>query len=602
MNLEQSTDHHKKFSYSTEGWFAWLTIIGIAVNASGLLLPILEPDGALYATLSKNMVQSGDYVNLFLDGKDWLDKPHFPFWITAFSFKLLGIHSIAYKLPGLLFWLAGAWYTYAFANKLYNKQTAQWAVLIYLSIEHLIISNNDVRAEPYLTGLMIGAAYYYYLAYTSNKLKYYIAGALLLAFAIMTKGIFIACMVMAGFVIDWVIKKQWRQFLNYRWWLSMVLVLLFIMPELISLYLQFDRHPEKLIFGQHHVSGIRFFFWDSQFGRFFNTGPIKGTGDKLFYVHTLLWAFLPWSIILFVLIGSYIKNYRSIFAATGNYICSGIALSGFLVFSLSRFQLPHYLNILYPFFAIIVAAWLLNQKNKALLKTIRYSQNTLYYLLFAACIALTFIVGLPYKIPVIIVLAFLAFVIVRVFRGNTLPHILARSFGVIMVVNLFLNTLFYPVLFKYQSGNAAAAWLSGSELFMPVYLFNDVSPEYAFQFYSNEPTYKIDTRDLDTMNSQILVYTSQAKADSLQHMGYRLQVIQRFQHFHISQLTGKFINQKTRENAIDYFVIAMVQPGLLAMQPASDPFTNTAAPFFASDVAGALHRPRYTMNGECFYW
>jgi hypothetical protein len=200
-----------------------------------------------------------------------------------------------------------------------------------------------------------------------------------------------------------------------------------------------------------------------------------------------------------------------------------------------------------------------------------------------------------------IVLAFLAFMIMRLFRGNGLPHILVRSFGVIMVVNLFLNMLFYPVLFKYQSGNAAAAWINGGELSMPAYLFNDVSPEYAFQFYCNEPTYKIDTRDLDTMKNQILVYTSQAKADSLQHMGYRLQVIQRFQHFHISQLTGKFINQKTREEAIDYFVIAMVQPGLLAMQPAPDPFTNTTAPFFASDVAGGLHRPRYTTNAGFFY-
>ncbi|OQP58208.1 hypothetical protein A3860_07740 [Niastella vici] len=585
MKLDQSKQLPHKFPRPVEAWFTWLTIIGIVVNASGLLLPILEPDGALYATLSKNMVLRGDYMNLFVDGKDWLDKPHFPFWITAFSFKLFGFNSFAYKLPALLFWLAGAWYTYALAKKLYNKQTAQWGLLIYLSVEHLIISNNDVRAEPYLTGLMIGTAYYYYQAYTSNKWKYFIAGSLLLAFAVMTKGIFIVCMVMAGFVIDWVIKKQWKQFLNYRWWVSMVLVLLFIMPELISLYTQFDRHPEKLVFGQTNVSGIRFFFWDSQFGRFFNTGPIKGTGDKFFYVHTMIWAFLPWSVILFVLIGSCMKNYKTIISPAGNYICSGIALSGFLVFSVSSFQLPHYLNILFPFFAIIVAAWLLNLKNNALVKTIIYSQNTLYYLLFAACIALAFIVGVPYKIAATIVLAFLAFIMLRVFPGNGLPHILARSFGVIMAVNLFLNTLFYPVLFKYQSGKVAADYVN-SEQHEPVYLFNDISPEYAFQFYCNEPTYKIDTRDLDTMKTGIMVYTSQEKADSLEHMGYRLQIIQRFPHFHISQLTGKFLNEKTRENAIDQFVIATMQPGLLAS------ITNITAPFCASDKGGVLHRPR----------
>ncbi|MBO9205166.1 MULTISPECIES: ArnT family glycosyltransferase [Niastella] len=555
MKLLPSPKLPQKGEFPFDNWFIWLAIIGVIVNASGLLLPILEPDGALYATIAKNMAQSGDYVKLMMEGNDWLDKPHFPFWITAFSFKLFGINSFAYKLPGLLFWLAGMYYTYAFANKLYNKQTAQWAVLIYISIEHLILSNNDVRAEPFLTGLMIGAAYYYYLAYRNNKLTHYVAGSLLLAFAVMTKGIFIACMVMAGFVIEWIIKKDWKQFLNYRWWLSIILMLVFILPELIALYLQFDQHPEKLVFGQHHVSGIRFFFWDSQFGRFFNTGPIKGKGDKLFYVHTLLWAFLPWSVIFFMMVGDSIKNYKTRLAKTGNYICSGISLTGFLVFSLSRFQLPHYLNILYPFFAIILATWLLNLQHKGLLKAISYTQNTLYYLFFAACIGLLFIVGLPFQVLTVVILAFWGFVIMRLFPGNSLQPVLLRSFAVIMVVNLFLNTLFYPALFKYQSGNAAAATLNVVHQ-GPVYMFNGVSSEYAFQFYYKRPVHKIDTHQLDTIKNNIVVYTSQVKVDSLKRLGYQVQVMQQFPHFHISQLTGKFLYYKKRDQAIDHFVIA----------------------------------------------
>ncbi|WP_166437115.1 ArnT family glycosyltransferase [Niastella caeni] len=564
MELVQPANLHKRSAYSFNTWFTWLTIVGTIVNASGLFLPILEPDGALYATIAKNMALTGDYVKLMFEGNDWLDKPHFPFWITAFSFKLFGINSFAYKFPGLLFWLAGAWYTYAFANKLYNKQTAQWAVLIYISVEHLILSNNDVRAEPYLTGLMIGAAHYYYLAYKNNKWKHYIVGSLLLAFAIMTKGIFIGCMVMAGFVIEWTIKKEWKQFLNYRWSVSMLLVLLFIMPELISLYLQFDQHPEKLVFGQHKVSGIRFFFWDSQFGRFFNTGPIKGTGSKLFYVHTLLWAFLPWSVILFVMVGASIKNFKTTLSATGNYVCGGIGIAGFLVFSLSRFQLPHYLNILYPFFAIIVANWLLNLKNKPLLKTVTYSQHILFFLLFGACISLALVMRLPYAIPAIVILAAFATAITLIFSGNGLQHILARSFAVIMVVNLFLNTLFYPALFKYQSGNEAAAFLN-KQIQHPVHMFNDVSAEYAFQFYYEGSIKKIDPHELNDLQNDIVVYTSKEKTDALQHMGYQVRIIRSFPHFHISQVTGRFLNVNTREKALDYFVIATIQPGMLAL-------------------------------------
>jgi len=593
MNLSPSPELEKRSVYPLDTWFIWLTIIGIIVNASGLLLPILEPDGALYATIAKNMAQSGDFVKLMMEGNDWLDKPHFPFWITALSFKAFGINSVAYKLPGLLFWLTGIYYTYAFANKLYNKQTAQWAVLIYMSVEHLILSNNDVRAEPFLTGLMIGAAYYYYLAYRDNKFRNYIAGSLLLAFAIMTKGIFIACMVMAGFVIEWIIKKDWKQFLNYRWWLSVLMVLIFILPELITLYLQFDQHPEKLVFGQHHVSGVRFFFWDSQFGRFFNNGPIKGSGDKLFFVHTLLWAFLPWSVILFILAGSSIKNYKTVISKNGHYICSGISLTGFLIFSLSRFQLPHYTNILYPFFAIVIANWLLNLKNERLLKAIRYSQDTLFYFLFAACIGLIFLVGLPYQAPAIVILALLAFALIRLFPGKSLQHVLTRSFGVIMVVNLFLNSLFYPVLFKYQCGNAAAATLNEQHQHH-IYMFNNVPSEYAFEFYYKGAIHTIDPPQLDTLKQNIVVYTSQEKVDTLKKMGYQVRVVEQFPHFHISQVTGKFLNYRTREEAIEHYVIATIQPGLLT-------FTNTTAPFYASDKAGGPHRPTHTGCDECVY-
>ena len=71
-------------------WEQWLDTrwrpllwIGIVVNATGLFFTIIEPDGAVYATIAKQMVLTGDYVNLVLQGNDWLDKPHFPFWMMT---------------------------------------------------------------------------------------------------------------------------------------------------------------------------------------------------------------------------------------------------------------------------------------------------------------------------------------------------------------------------------------------------------------------------------------------------------------------------------------------------------------------------------------
>src|SRR6186713_2666734 len=97
-------------------------IIGLLVfmHFTGLPVTIMEPDGALYAGIAKHMVQHHDYLNLFADGHDWLDKPHFPFWMMAISYHLFGFTTVAYKLPALLFLMMGVIYTYRFAHALYG--------------------------------------------------------------------------------------------------------------------------------------------------------------------------------------------------------------------------------------------------------------------------------------------------------------------------------------------------------------------------------------------------------------------------------------------------------------------------------------------------
>jgi hypothetical protein len=86
-----------------------LIAVTVTLNALALFLPAIYSDAATYALISKNMALSGDWVNLMFMGQDWLDKPHFPFWITALSFTLFGVNAPAYLLPGLLFLALGAY-------------------------------------------------------------------------------------------------------------------------------------------------------------------------------------------------------------------------------------------------------------------------------------------------------------------------------------------------------------------------------------------------------------------------------------------------------------------------------------------------------------
>jgi hypothetical protein len=558
--------NHSEWETWLQKWFLPLLIPAILVNAGGLLIPILEPDGSLYATIAKTIAQTGDFVNLRVEGRDWLDKPHFPFWMAALSFRVMGVNAFAYKFPALLFWAAGAWYTYKLALSLYGKAVAQLSALIYVSAAHLVISNNDVRAEPYLTGLIIGSVYHFYRASRTRPGLHLIIGSLLAGCACMTKGPFVLITIGAGFILDWISGKEWKQFLHPRWWIAIALTALFTLPEIYCLYLQFDCHPEKLVFGRTGVSGIRFFFWDSQFGRFFNTGPIKGSGDPFFYFHTLLWAFLPWSLLLYA---SMIQKCRRRRAFPGDLLCLGAALASFIVFSLSRFQLPHYLNILFPFFSILTAAWLYNVHRQGSQKAIRIVQNSIAVLLPVLLLALCWLFRFSGWVVIIVAIVGLALTPFFLFRHPLLPASILRSFWMALLVFSFVNFILYPTILQYQAGTVAGHYMRGvSPSGQPVYLLQEAPVDYSFEFDCPHPVIRVPIDSLAALLQPgplahpggALLFAPTAFADTLTlRGGWRVTPLRTFPNFHISQLTGEFVNWRTRATVLTPWSLMRVE-------------------------------------------
>jgi 4-amino-4-deoxy-L-arabinose transferase-like glycosyltransferase len=509
----------------------------IFVHMTGLPVTIMEPDGVLYAGIAKHMVQHHDYLNLIADGHDWLDKPHFPFWMAALSYLLLGFTSFAYKLPAFLFLLLGVVYTYKFAKAIYGEKVALWAVCIFLSAEHLVISSTDVRAEPYLTGLIIAAVYHLYK-------RQLLAGAFFAACAVMTKGAFALVPIGFAFIGQYTFTRQWKELIHWRWLVVALLIMVFITPELYALYQQFDAHPEKVVFGQTGVSGIRFFFWDSQFGRFMNSGPIRGHGDPSFFLHTVLWAFLPWSIFLYVAVIRFIRKGRS----AAEYYCISAALSTFLLCSLSRFQLPHYLNIIFPFFAILTAKYIVQEAPE---KAFRVTQHILMGIMGVAIIGLWAIYRpeIHLWIVILIVITIAAFIWLPL-KG--IPRVFFHTCMASVVLNLFLNGLFYPDVLRYQSGSTAAFY-ANKELKGGAVGFYGVN-SYAMEYYLDAPLLRYDTIPA----GPALIFTNAEHRDSLIARGYRLKEIKSFVQFPVTRLDLQFVNFSTRESALDKRFLILV--------------------------------------------
>ncbi len=385
----------------------WLVLLTLLINAAAMLSPVINGgDSVTYAALSQYIALNNEWAYLVLDGKDWLDKPHMPFWITALSFEIGGISAFTYILPGFLFHLIGGYYTYRIARLFYGRETAWLSLLVYVSVFHLMDSSIEAKAETYLTGFIMGACYYWLRYDTHAKLKYLLLGALFSACAVMTKGVFTLITITSGLVCMWIYQKQWRKLWSGKWLLAFVLSLLFTAPEVIALYVQFDAHPEKLVFGQNNVSGIKFFLWDSQFGRFFNTGPIKNQdGHPWYFMAVFLWAFLPW---VAVFVAAMLSGGRKLLGGSTDSQAGFIFLCGaffitFILFSATKFQLDHYTVILFPFAAILCGKffsdWLAQIQISRLLFI---AQSVMTFILVGLAVGLSVYVANPVLLTVVL--------------------------------------------------------------------------------------------------------------------------------------------------------------------------------------------------------
>jgi 4-amino-4-deoxy-L-arabinose transferase-like glycosyltransferase len=552
---QQSTSSQAKWLYFFIG-------LAVLVNFSGLFIPLMDPDAGVYASLSKNIVVRNNWAELYFQNNDWLDKPHFPFWITAVFFKIFGIHTWSYKLPGILFVLLGAYYTYLFARRLYNTTIALWSAFILLTAEHIIISNNDVRAEPFLTGLVIAAIYHFSRSLNQRLGWHFIAASFLAACAIMTKGLFTLIPVGGAIAGELIIKKNWKELFHWRWLLALILTGVFIIPELYSLWVQFDSHPEKTVFGKTNVSGIKFFLWDSQFGRFLNMAPMKGKGDPFFFLHTLLWAFLPWSLIMY---GSLISKIRTgvkrINIRQKEWFTISGSLLTILIFSLSKFQLPYYTNIIFPLLAILTARYIWKIQD-TVSKVFQIIQYLIIGILLAGGILLQVFYS-PETPPVILLIVLAGVVLILIFE----PRWLATSGNIAtfyrtglaaIALNLYINWFFYPDLLRYQSGSEAAFYINEKLPDVEGVHSGVYSP--AFEFYIHDPFFKADTvvyRKPELFQPG-LWYLTDKEFELLKAQGIKYEVIKELVEFHVTMLTAKFINRETRSKELKKFCIVKI--------------------------------------------
>jgi 4-amino-4-deoxy-L-arabinose transferase-like glycosyltransferase len=534
-------------------FYILLFVLALIVNFSGINVKFFTDDPGLYASIAKNLIYKKDFLQLFTYNQDWLDKPHFPFWMVLCSFKLFGISEWAYRLPALLFFMLSALYTWLFSKRYYGVEVAAIAVLILMTSLSIIMSNTDVRAEPYLMAFVIGSIYHVARLHERYKLSDLILAALLTACALMTKGLFVMVAIYGGLLGQVLFERRFRSLFSWKWLFLALLIIVFIMPECYALYVQFDAHPEKVVFGRQHVSGIRWFLWDSQFGRFVNNGPItRKSADVFFFVHTLLWAFAPWCLVFYYAVFKSLKSIYQKQKLTEYYtLCGGLLL--LLLFSVSKFQLPFYTNTIFPLFAVITAPYCFKQLSNAG-NAFRLVGQWVYIVAFPVLVLIINYFSKPdqelwFYVDVIVAILVIAFICYKI-KVNHIKVFLLNC-TVVLFVNFYLNTVFYEQITAYKGQIAAADYLNQPK-FDHLHIYSLRTENNIFQFYNHKHVDFIPLEQFQNFKpvDSAVFYVNQPSMDILVQSHAQFKILQSFTDYPQENLLPKFINRATRDGVL----------------------------------------------------
>jgi 4-amino-4-deoxy-L-arabinose transferase-like glycosyltransferase len=326
------------------------------------------PDEPRYASIARDMAETGDWITPRLYGKPWFEKPPLYYWGAALSFKLFGVSETAARLPSaisaLLATLALAW----LGLRLYGRETVRWLLLLLPTTVGMIgfshAAATDMPFTAMLTIAMVAAAVLVRLTPASNRPSgstnelaspsssssstFFTSStsfpAVLFGFflglAVLAKGP-AAIVLCGGAVLFWaLLTRRWRDAVRLFHPAAIATFCLTALPW----YILCARNPDFL----------RIFLIEHNFRRFL-TPEFQHVQPFWFYVEIVLVAFLPWTgaLVWTLIVGlRHVWQVRRLHAATAFLLC----WAGYCVafFTISQSKLPGYILPAIPAIGLVL--------------------------------------------------------------------------------------------------------------------------------------------------------------------------------------------------------------------------------------------------------
>lgn len=518
----------------------------LIVTCANLSIDIMEVDAAQYASISSEMAETGNYLQVYHNGDDYLDKPPLLFWLSSVSISVFGNTNIGYKLPAVIILWLGLWATYLFGRLWYDKRTGIFAALIMGSTQAFHLMTNDVRTDGLLTSFVMFAVYFLSLYLKKEKISSLIVSGLFIGTAMLAKGpigFIIPVVAIGGHLL---MTRQWKKIFDWRWLLVLPVIMIVLAPMLYGLYTQFDLHPEKEAYGIKSPSGIGFYFWTQSFGRITGENEWQNDTSFFYFFQTILWDLAPW-VLLFI--PALIFKVSNVFRRNtiDNEKPEWMTLFGFIVpfiaLSFSNYKLPHYIFPLFPFAAVMIAHLVITHA-----KRITIWFQSFYLLLLHVFIILAFVIVVwvfkPYNYFILIIMILMYGLLWPLRKINDVAdRLVLCTIFVAVYFQLALSFSFYPNLLKYQSTSEAGKMIAAAN---PNEVYWHYKHGHALDYYAGKQIPKLTEENVFDLPTGAWVYTNEEGLSTLNNY----KIIKEFDDYAVTRLSRSFIDPERRRSVV----------------------------------------------------
>ncbi|MGB0084062.1 MAG: glycosyltransferase family 39 protein [Rhodomicrobiaceae bacterium] len=333
---------------------AFLIVLCLALYLPGIAsLPVTDRDEARFAQATKQMLETGNVIDIRFQDEPRYKKPIGIYWLQSVAVSALSPTDLtqiwAYRVPSLLGIIAAVLLTWWAARPIFGRETALLAAILLSGAFTLSLEARIAKSDAVLLATIVlaqGALARIYLFRRKRQDMVSIAALFWIAQGL---GILIKGPVAPALAVLTVIPilifdrdRSWLKNLHAAWGIPVMLTI--TLPWFIAIGVVSDWQFFRLAFGQDFLAKL-------------GGGQERHWGPPGFYFVLFWWSF--WPAALVATGGAALWLWRNRLRRRALFLLAWI-IPFWLVLEATPTKLPHYAMPLYPAIAM-GAAWILRE-------------------------------------------------------------------------------------------------------------------------------------------------------------------------------------------------------------------------------------------------